>query len=145
MATIILFSHVALACKDPAATEAFYVKHFGLRRARVIGTGRDQVVFLGSRASPVYLELFASKGDEPVPAAQGAGPESPGFRHLAFQVEDLDAKLAEMGPDAKLTLGPLDFGSVIPGWRTAWLADPDGRVVEISQGFIDQLEAAPAG
>jgi glyoxylase I family protein len=144
MGTLIAFSHVALACDDPAATEAFYTKHFGFRRARAVGSGRDQIVFLGSRTSPVYLELFASKGGR-APVAEGAGPESPGYRHLAFQIDDLDAKLAEMGPDAKLTLGPLDFSSVIPGWRTAWLADPDGRVVEISQGFVDQLELPPAG
>ena len=110
-----------------------------------IGSGRDQVLFLGSRTSPMYLELFASKGDDPASVPQGAGPESPGFRHLAFQVDDLDAKLAEMGSDARITLGPLDFSSVIAGWRTAWLADPDGRVVEISQAFVDQLELAPGG
>jgi glyoxylase I family protein len=111
----------------------------------VVGSGRDQVLFLGSRTSPIYLELFESKGDEPAPVAQGAGPESPGYRHLACQVEDVDAKLAEMGPEAWITLGPLNFGSVIPGWRTVWLADPDGRVVEVSQGFVDQLTPAPAG
>ncbi len=137
--TLVLFSHVALACKDMAVTEAYYTKHFGFRRARVIGSGRDQVIFLGSRSSPMYLELFAAKEGLPVPTAEGAGPEAPGYRHLAFQVDDVDAVLAEMGSEARPTLGPLDFGSVIPGWRTVWLADPDGRVVEISQGFMDAL------
>ena len=32
----------------------------------------------------------------------------------------------------------VDFGAFIPGWRTAWVADPDGIIVEISQGFVDQ-------
>ena len=32
MARIILFSHVAFACKDLSATEAFYTKHFGFRQ-----------------------------------------------------------------------------------------------------------------
>ncbi len=145
MPKITLFSHVAIACEDPSATEAFYTKHFGFRRARVIGDGSEQVVFLGSRWSPIYLELFSSKGDDPIPTATGAGPEKPGYRHLAFQVDDVDAKLAEMGPDAHITLGPLDFGSVISGWRTAWVSDPDGRVVEISQGFIDELSVTSAG
>jgi glyoxylase I family protein len=53
-------------------------------------------------------------------------------------VDDVDAKLAEMGNDAKITLGPVDFDNVIPGWRTAWLADPEGNIVEISQGYVDQ-------
>ena len=30
------FAHVALNCRDMAATERFYSRHFGLRRARVI-------------------------------------------------------------------------------------------------------------
>jgi glyoxylase I family protein len=53
-------------------------------------------------------------------------------------VDDVDAKLAEMGEAAKLTLGPVDFSDFIPGWRTAWLADPEGNIVEISQGYMDQ-------
>jgi glyoxylase I family protein len=59
-------------------------------------------------------------------------------RHLAFKVDNVDAKLAEMGNDVQITLGPLNFDRDIPGWRTVWIADPDGRIVEISQGFVDQ-------
>jgi glyoxylase I family protein len=59
-------------------------------------------------------------------------------RHLAFQVSDVDAKLDEIGVDASVSLGPLEFEAFIPGWRTAWIRDPDGLIVEISQGFVDQ-------
>ncbi len=45
------------------------------------------------------------------------------------------------GSEARLTLGPLGFDAFIPGWRTAWIADPDGNIVEISQGFVDQETA----
>ncbi len=61
-----------------------------------------------------------------------------GVRHIAFQVENVDAKLAEMGDAAKITLGPLDFDGFIPGWRTVWISDPEGNIVEISQGYKDQ-------
>ena len=73
----------------------------------------------------------------------GDGPHYAGVRHLAFKVDDVDAKLAEMGDAAKITLGPLDFGAFIPGWRTAWVADPDGIIVEISQGYVDQDNPPP--
>jgi glyoxylase I family protein len=53
-------------------------------------------------------------------------------------VDNVEAKLAEMGEDARITLGPLDFDAFIPGWRTVWVADPDGNIVEISQGYVDQ-------
>ena len=136
------FSHVALSCRDPIATEEFYCTYFGFRRARVIPVdGASQVVFL--RNGEVYLELFAAAGASPAPPAHAAGPEYPGVRHLAFQVDSVDAKLAELGADANVTAGPLDFDDVIPGWRTVWITDPDGTIVEISQGYVDQ-ENPPA-
>jgi glyoxylase I family protein len=86
----------------------------------------------------VYLELFQAKGEPPAPAFEKDGPGYRGIRHFAFQVSDVKAKLAEMGEDAVVTLGPLDFGAFIPGWSTAWVSDPDGNIVEISQGYTDQ-------
>lgn len=132
----LVFSHVALNCRDPLATERYYTTHFGFRRARVIPLGADQIVFL--KAGSVYLELFKAAGDAPGPAQEKDGPAYTGIRHIAFQVDDVAAKLAAMGADAKVTLGPLDFGAFIPGWSTAWVSDPDGRIVEISQGYTDQ-------
>jgi len=59
-------------------------------------------------------------------------------RGLAFKVDDVDAKLAEMGDAAVITLGPFSFDAFIPGWRTVWLSDPEGNIVEVSQGFVDE-------
>ena len=60
-------------------------------------------------------------------------------RHLAFQVDDVDALLQQMGDAAQVNLGPIDFDGFIPGWRSVWLTDPDGVVVEVSQGYRDEL------
>jgi glyoxylase I family protein len=130
------FSHVAISCKDPLATERFYSKYFGFKRARVIPLGSDQIVFI--KSGDTYLELFRSKEQAPIPPADQDGPWYPGWRHIAFQVDNVDAKLAEMGEDARITLGPLDFDDFISGWRTVWVADPNGNIVEISQGYVDQ-------
>lgn len=135
------FSHVALSCADPIATERWYTRHFGFERARVIPLGAQQIVFLRN-AEGVYLELFSAEGDAPPPAG-GDGPHYPGVRHIAFQVDSVDATLAALGEAAQITLGPLDFDAFIPGWRTVWVADPDGNIVEISQGYTDQ-ENPPA-
>jgi glyoxylase I family protein len=134
--TTLTFSHVSISCKDPLATEQFYTKHFGFKRARVIPLGQDQIVFL--KLGNTYLEIFRAKEQAPVPSAGQDGPWYPGWRHIAFQVDNVDAKLAEMGDDAKITLGPLSFDDFIKGWRTVWLADPDGNIVEVSQGYVDQ-------
>lgn len=130
------FSHVALSCADPVATERFYSEHFGFQRARVIPLGDSNIVFL--KLGDSYLELFQAEGDSPIAPAGADGPHYPGVRHLAFQVEDVDGVLAAMGEAADVTLGPLDFNDFIPGWRTVWVRDPDGNIVEISQGYVDQ-------
>jgi len=131
------FHHMGVVCADMAATERFYSTHFGFRRARVIPLGGgDEIIFLKSGA--VYLELFRAKEANPAPAATGTGPEYPGWRHLAFKVDDVDATLAAMGADARITAGPMGFDAFITGWKSAWVADPDGNIVEISQGYVDE-------
>jgi glyoxylase I family protein len=136
---MMVFSHVALNCKDPIAVEKFYTRYFGFTRGRVIPLGDSQLVFI--KSGNVYLELFKTADD-------GAkydkdGNPAQGVRHIAFQVDNVDAKLAEMGTDANITLGPLDFGDFIPGWRTVWVSDPEGNIVEISQGYTDQQNPPP--
>ncbi|MFC1511609.1 VOC family protein [Candidatus Latescibacterota bacterium] len=137
--TIQKFAHIGISCIDPIATEKFYTKHFGFRRARVIGEGSDQVIFLRTLCGDLYLELFkADNGSIVHMPSTGVGPSIPGFRHMAFKVDDVDLKLKEMRPDAHITEGPYNFDDFIPGWRTVWIADPDGRIIEISQGYVDQ-------
>jgi len=129
------WSHVALNCRDQRVTEEFYHRWFGFERARVVALGDQEIVFL--RQGSVYLELFASPEPTPVPV-KGDGPPHQGVaRHLAFQTDDLDAFLARVGDRVPVSLGPLDFSSFIKGWRSVWLTDPDGLVVEVSEGYRD--------
>jgi glyoxylase I family protein len=135
------FAHVGLTCSDQAATERFYTRHFGFERARVVSLGDDlSVIFLRNRGA--YLELFKAESVRPVPAPFADGPHHPGLRHIAFHVEDVDRKLADMGEDARVTLGPLRFDDFIPGWKSVWVADPDGNIIELSQGYRDEENAA---
>ena len=142
--TLQIFSQVALTCADPIATEKFYCQYFGFKRARVAKLpDGNQIVFLKMADCAFYLELFKATEPAPCPPPINDGPQYPGVRQLAFKVASVDEKLAEMGDAAKITLGPLNFDDYIPGWRTVWLADPDGNIVEISQGFTDE-ENPPA-
>ncbi len=133
--------HVGVSCDDPLGVERFYTKHFGFKRGRVYAPGKDQVVMI--QAGGVYLELFHSNQDAPVSKAGEAGQEYSGFRHFAFLVDDLDAKLAEMGDEAKITLGPLAMDQFIPGMRVAWIADPEGNIIELNQGYVDEDHPPP--
>lgn len=142
--TLQIFSQVALTCKDPIATEEYYTKNFGFKRARVAKLpDGNQIVFIKMGDSAFYFELFKATEELPITPATKDGYQFPSVRHLAFKVDNVDAKLAEMGTEAKITLGPLNFDDYVPGWRTVWIADPDGRIVEISQGFTDQDNPPP--
>jgi glyoxylase I family protein len=136
-----MFHHIALTCNDPIEVEKFYTRYFDFRRARLIPLGDRQVVFI--KTGNLYLELFQKDEERPYSPVGGDGPHYPGWRHIAFKVENVDAKLAELGDDARVTLGPLDFNDAIPGWRTVWIADPEGNIIEISQGYTDQDESLP--
>jgi glyoxylase I family protein len=132
----LVWSHVALNCRDQAATERFYSHWLGFQRVRSVDLGGSTIVFL--RHGQVLLELFGAQGESVIdPSADG--PPNPGvIRHLAFQTEDLDGFLAGLDGQVPVSLGPLDFHDFIPGWRTVWLSDPDGVIVEVSQGYRDQ-------
>jgi glyoxylase I family protein len=139
---MIRYAHTGLTCRNLAATERFYTRFFGFRRARVVdlGGGR-QIVFLKNENT--YLELFQGDGEDPagVPAADGHG--FPGFRHFAFEVDNVEAFARELGAELKVNLGPLRFDSFIPGWAAVWIRDPDDRVVEICQGYKDDPKPPP--
>jgi glyoxylase I family protein len=130
-----------MSCKDPLLVERFYTQHFGFHRARVAPVNGGQIVFI--KSGDIYLEIFQAEQDLPVPAADKDGPHYPGWRHIAFQVDDIDAKLREMGNDAKITLGPLTFDQYIRGWRTVWISDPEGNIIEVTQGYLDEDNPPP--
>jgi glyoxylase I family protein len=133
----VLFSHIGLTCKDPLVIERFYSRFFGFKRARVIPIGDDQIVFI--KSGHFYIELFKAKADSTLDAPKDDGYPWAGVRHLAFEVDSVEGKLAELGSAVKLTLGPADFSDFIPGWKGAWVADPEGNIIELNQGYVDQV------
>ena len=135
-------SHISLTCDDPIAVERYYTKHFGFHRARVVDMGQGaQIVFL--RGAGTVLELFSADEPKPVAQATGDGYHWSGVRNISFEVDDVDRKIEEMGSDAVVTFGPLSFDAVIPGWRSAWLRDPTGNIIQITKGYVDQQNPPP--
>ena len=80
------FSHVAISCRDPIATERVYTRHFGFSRARVIPLGAQQIVFL--KAGAVYLEAL----------------------HRLFTVRDIPALMLNRNAKQHLTVPTLLLG-----------------------------------
>ena len=135
------FAHIALNCADPIAIEKFYTKHFGFRRTRVYSPGPDQVVMI--RLGSMWLELFKRTELSPLGKPQKDGFDYGGFRHMAFLVDDLDATLAALGGAAPVMLGPIDMSNYVEGMRVAWIADPEGNIVELNQGYKDESNPPP--
>jgi glyoxylase I family protein len=134
--TEISFHHVALTCESVPRTEQFYCDNFGFTRKRAfeIGNGKE-IVYISNGSA--YLELFPKEAERPIPAFDKDGPAYPGLRHIAFRVADVDAALAAMHDRPDISLGPLTFDAFIPGWKSVWIKDPDGNLVELSQGYKD--------
>jgi glyoxylase I family protein len=134
--------HISLTCDDPIAVERFYTKHFGFHRARVVPPmgGPAQIVFL--RGAGTLLELFRGVRPNPLPPAQDDGYPWSGVRNFSFEVDDVDRKIEEMGRDL-VTSGPVPFDDFVPGWRSAWLRDPGGNIIQITQGYTDQDNPPP--
>ncbi len=125
--------HIAFNCKDRIAQEKFYTQHFGCRRVRVFKAGQpDQFVML--RVGDVYLELFQA---DAAALDQPAGPQPIGFKHLAFEVADIEATAAALNAHGTETGRIIDSGDQVPGLKVCFLRDPEGNVIELMEGWQD--------
>ncbi len=134
--------HISLTCRDPLAVERYYTDHFGFARGRVVDLGEgNQIVFL--RGPGIRLELFKATAERPVPPPENDGYPWPSVRNISFELDDIDAHVKAMGAAADVAFGPLDFGAFIPGWRSVWLRDPEGYLVQLTQGYTDEDNPPP--
>lgn len=118
---------MALTCKQVDRTEAFYCQHLGFRRVRTCRPG-EPGQFVMIRQGDFCLELFPGGLEGPAAAV--------GFKHLCFQVDDVDGWYSRLKDVAEFTAEPKN--SAISHWlRLAFLKDPDGNMIELNQGWKD--------
>jgi glyoxylase I family protein len=117
--------HVAVLCSDYPRSLQFYTQVLGLE---VLGehyrAERDSYKTDLALHGEFVIELFSF----PNPPKRVSNPEAAGLRHLAFEVDDIDANLAEL--DSKGI--PHEAPRVDPftGKRFVFFADPDGLPIE---------------
>jgi len=112
--------------------EKFYTKHFGFKRARVFNFGSENE-FVMLRLENMCIELFRSTGDRPTSNSEN----DVGFRHIAFEVDDLDNMLASLIADGIKVGEIIDYSESVAGLRICFFDDPEGNKVEIMQGGSD--------
>ena len=133
--------HVGLTVADLPAMTDWYVDALGLEVEFEFAL--DHVDFRGVMllsADGHRIELLHRTGS--LPGLQAANPVeaalTQGFGHIAFDVPDVDAAY-----DALLAVGATDRmsprPSPEPGVRMAYVADPEGNLVEL----LDRTAAQP--
>ncbi|MEI2810199.1 MAG: VOC family protein [Nocardioides sp.] len=124
--------HVGLTVGDLAAMTRWYADAFGL--AVEFEFALDQFDFTGVmlRGGGYRVELLARVGS--VPGLQAANPIEAaltrGFGHIAFDVPDVDTAynaLIAVGATDRMSPRP----SPEPGVRMAYIADPEGNLIEL--------------
>jgi glyoxylase I family protein len=128
-------NHVALNCRNVAAQEAFFSKHFGFKRSRTFNAGKPNE-FIMLRLGPVRLELFPT--DFAKTADQKGGEQAIGFKHLAFDVPKLDPSIDALRAAGIEADRVIDFNETIPGCRLAFFRDPEGNIIELMEGYRDE-------
>jgi lactoylglutathione lyase len=114
--------HLALATADLERMRAFYVDTLGLPQVGVFPGG--QTIFID--AGSTTIELGAREGWQ--------GTDTGSWRHLAFEVEDVDATYAELTAQGiSFRVTPKDVPADAPVCRVAFFRDPDGNDLELFQ------------
>ncbi len=125
--------HVGLSVGDLDAACEFYSRAFGFARQLEFELAPHPVRGLMLRhESGMRLELFEREGS--APGLQGVTPiealATRGYGHFAFAAPDIDAVFARaLTAGASPVMEP--GSSPEPGVRFAFLADPEGNLVEL--------------
>ena len=116
--------HVAIHTPDLARLRGFYVETLGL--PVVDGFPEHGIVFVA--AGGTLVELIEER------AGDAAGSTRRGWDHLAVVVADVDAAYAALAArGVPLRSPPEDFPPEAPAFRIAFVADPDGNLLELLQ------------
>ena len=128
--------HIALNCTDIKKQENFYTTYFGFRRARVFNKGESNE-FIMLRLGSTCIELFKSNNSKP--DVMG-GEQQIGFKHLAFEVSDIEEIVQALHQGGIKTDEIVDCSSVVEGLRVCFFRDPDGNILELMEGYQDEIE-----
>jgi len=135
--------HVGIVVDDLAAATEFFVE-LGLElqgEGQVEGRWVDGVVGLeGVRAEIAFLQTSDGHGRLELtkfhtPSAQGgnrqAPANTPGIRHVAFAVEDIEAAVAGLRARGAELVGEL--GRYEDSYRLCYVRGPEGIIVELAE------------
>lgn len=121
--------HVAVICSDYQKSKDFYVRILGLTPiSEVYREERDSYKLDLEVGGHYQIELFSF----PNPPARPNRPEALGLRHLAFEVEHIEAEVAELEKH-DILVEPIRIDP-FTNKKYTFFADPDGLPIELYEG-----------
>jgi catechol 2,3-dioxygenase-like lactoylglutathione lyase family enzyme len=129
--------NIDVVCTDIEPMRAFYVDLLGLPLRLPYEPGQGWV---GVRAGDVVIYLIEEDGAQlpphPAPRFTGA-PNPPGLDSFAFEVDELDAAIAELDRHGVSWAGEI----VESEWyRYRGLHDPEGNLVYLTEPLLDRRD-----
>lgn len=117
--------HVAVICSDYEASKHFYTQVMGFVILAEHYREERQSYKLDLAVNGTYaIELFSF----PNPPKRVSRPEAAGLRHLAFEVDDIEASIAWLDTNY-ITHEPIRVDE-FTGRRFTFFSDPDGLPIE---------------
>jgi glyoxylase I family protein len=118
--------HIAIICSDYEKSKDFYVRILGLNPIREVFRQERDSYKLDLEVNGDYqIELFSF----PNPPNRPSYPEAAGLRHLAFEVDDIDAAVEDLLGHG-LDIEPIRLDPFTER-RFTFFADPDGLPIEL--------------
>lgn len=117
--------HIAIICSDYEVSKKFYTEVLGLTMIKETYRAERLSYKLDLALNGQYtIELFSF----PNPPERPSRPESTGLRHLAFEVDDLDAVVAKL-EQQNIDVEPIRVDEITDK-RFTFIADPDRLPIE---------------
>ena len=117
--------HIAIICSDYEVSKKFYTEVLGLTIIKETFRAERLSYKLDLALNGQYtIELFSF----PNPPERPSRPESTGLRHLAFEVNDLDAVVANL-EQQNIYVEPIRVDEITDK-RFTFIADPDRLPIE---------------
>ena len=142
-----LFAHVNVIAQDWKRLAAFYESVFGCRRVpperdqqgawldRALGLSKAHLrgvhlLLPGSGTGGPTLEIYQY---DDMPDRPPTRPNTPGFSHIAFGVDDVAATAARVFAEGGSAIGELTEVPVPGAGRLVfqYVADPEGNIIEL--------------
>lgn len=118
--------HIAIICSDYENSKDFYVNKLGFSILSEFYRAERKSYKLDLMVNGLYqIELFSFEN----PPVRPSMPEAQGLRHLAFEVDDIEAEIKRL-EQHKIITEPIRIDE-LTGKRFTFFADPDGLPLEL--------------